>query len=440
MISFFKEEFNPFALKKYFKNTSWSVFEKAYRSLLTAVVGFFIIRYLGPDRYGAFGYTISFLHIFAPIGSLGLYAILLRDFARFPEKSNRYLGTAFILHAFSAFVAIGLAVLFLLILKADKELFYYVVIALSSLILHPFIILEFFFHANTKAKWVAYTQSISFTIISILKIVFMLMKLDLIYFIILVPVEQCLSSFGFLTTYLINGGKLKSWVFDKKLAVSLLGQSWFYIGSAIALRIYFKSDQIMIQQWLGERQNGFYAAATRFSEASYFLPIAICNSLIPALVNAKMQDFGRYLRRFQQLYDLLAWIAIPKLIFIFFTANYIIIWIIGESYSPSIEILQIHVLSLLFVFTGVVSDNWLLQEKLYKYILLRHSFGAVLNVVLNLIFLGPFGIVGAAYSTLISYSFSYYFFFLFFKKTRTIFLMQTKSFFAPARFILKRLR
>ncbi|MCK5259540.1 MAG: oligosaccharide flippase family protein [Candidatus Omnitrophica bacterium] len=48
----------------YFLNTAYLLIEKCIRILLTLVVWAAVIRYLGPEQFGIFSYTLSFAVLF----------------------------------------------------------------------------------------------------------------------------------------------------------------------------------------------------------------------------------------------------------------------------------------------------------------------------------------------------------------------------------------
>jgi Na+-driven multidrug efflux pump len=81
-----------------------------------------------------------------------------------------------------------------------------------------------------------------------------------------------------------------------------------------------------------------------------------------------------------------------------------------------------------FVFFGYVANKVLIIEGLSKIILFKEGLGAILNISLNLILIPNFGIMGAAYATVISYSIAFVFSLVLFKKTRFLIKIFFKSF------------
>ena len=116
-------------------------------------------------------------------------------------------------------------------------------------------------------------------------------------------------------------------------------------------------------------------------------------------------------------------VAIP----ITFLSDWLITFLFGEAYLASADVLTIHIWSGAFVALGIASSNWLISEDLQKLSMLRTSLGAVVNIILNFILIPSYGIVGAAFTTLISQITAAFIFDLFYKRTRGNFLMKLKS-------------
>jgi PST family polysaccharide transporter len=99
----------------------------------------------------------------------------------------------------------------------------------------------------------------------------------------------------------------------------------------------------------------------------------------------------------------------------------------GTAYQQAGSVLAVHIWAGIFVFLGVASANWFLIEGLQRYSFYRILSGAVVNVGLNLILIPKFGVIGAAWATVVSQAGANTFFNVFNSKTRPLFFMQCKS-------------
>jgi O-antigen/teichoic acid export membrane protein len=103
----------------------------------------------------------------------------------------------------------------------------------------------------------------------------------------------------------------------------------------------------------------------------------------------------------------------------------------GDQFIESANILSVYVWSIVFVFINSAQWKWYLVMGYQKLALRRLIVGAALNIVLNIIFIKLFGLIGAAYATVLSYAYVGYFGNLISRKLRINFLLISKALFCP---------
>ena len=111
---------------------------------------------------------------------------------------------------------------------------------------------------------------------------------------------------------------------------------------------------------------------------------------------------------YSRIFDVLLLIALSLAIPITFLARPLVTLLYGESYIAAAPILTIHIWAGLFAFMRQLFSRWLILEGLLKYSFFSHAFGAVVNVILNLLLIPRFGGTGSAVATLCSYATSSY--------------------------------
>ena len=266
-------------------------------------------------------------------------------------------------------------------------------------------VIDYYFRAEVKVKYSTYVFLISVLTTSALKILLIILEAPLIYFALAYTVEFVVNAMGFLFAYNFNRLKTRNWKFSKSIAVSLLKDSWPLLFAGLVISIYSKIDQIMIRNMLDNKELGFYAAAVRLSEAWYFIPVALTNSLFPAIVNAKKSSEKFYNNRMQKLYDILAWISLAIAIPVSIFSCEIINIIFGQEFYPAAPVLTIYIWAGVAVFLSLATSQYIIIENFSKLSLYRNSAGMIVNVALNFLLIPVYGIIGAALATLISYSF-----------------------------------
>lgn len=413
---------------KYLKNTSWLLCEKVIRLTVGLFVSVWVARYLGPESFGAFSYAQSFVALFSTIAMLGLNGIVTRELVKSKDLKDKLLGTAFILKIIGSAIVLTLLYITLLFDINDNQTNFFIFIIASSTIFQSFNVIDFYFQSQVLSRYVVYSNLITLIFSSIIKVLLILNDAPLIAFVYVVLLDSIVLMLGFIYFYLKTNHSIKKWSFDYQLAFSLLKDSWPLILSGVVVTIYMKIDQVMIKQMLDSESVGQYAAAVRLSEAWYFIPMIICSSLFPAIINAKTVSDELYKSRCQNLYDLMVFLSVSVAIFMTFFSSYLVEILYGLEYQEASSILVIHIWAGVFAFLGVANGRWVITENLVVNGMIRTTLGAIVNVTLNVLLIEKYGIKGAAISTLISYFLANYFTMILFRETRECFWQQTKAF------------
>jgi O-antigen/teichoic acid export membrane protein len=219
--------------------------------------------------------------------------------------------------------------------------------------------------------------------------------------------------------------------FKLSVARQLLKDSWPLIFSSLVVMVYMRIDQIMIKEMLGDYEVGIYSAAVRLSEAFYFIPMIMTASLFPAILNAKNQSDELYKIRLQRMYTFMVWLAIVIALPMTFLSDWLILSLFGQAYQEAGHVIVVHVWSSVFVFLGVAFSRYLVVENLTKIIFQRTLFGAVVNILLNVLLIPKYGVLGAALATLLSQFSANYVYDLFDKRLYGQLRMKSESLFMP---------
>lgn len=415
--------------KKYFVNTSWVIGEKISLMVLAFFVGIFVARYLGPEKFGLFSYALSYVSLFQVLSKLGLDGILSRTLIQKPEHYETLLGTSFVLKLLGAFAILILIFISFKVVPSNTYMKLLIIVVALGKIFEAFNVIDIYFKSQVQAKYSSLANFSSSLTSGFLKILLIFLKYSLIWFSIVIVLEQMILSIMLLFIFTLKGHCPFNWHFDLKLAKNLLRDSWPLILSGLMVMIYLRIDQIMIKLMINDQALGNYAAAVKLSEIWYLFPIVITQSIFPAILKAKMKSKKIYFRRLQTLYDLMVWLAIVIAVPISFFSNWTISLLYGDAYTTASIVLTIHIWTSVFVFLGLASDNYLLAEGLMKLTLYRSCFGVIVNITLNVILIRNYGIIGAAISTLVSQVMASFVFDLLNKRTIKSFKMKLKSFF-----------
>jgi len=415
-------------IRKYFSNTSWLLGERILRMGVSLFVGIYVIRYLGPEKFGLLSYALGFVMLFGTIASFGLNEILVRDLLQDKTQIKELLSTAFFLKIFG-FLMMGCFIIFALQFTNDDKYTHLMITIISlGIFFQSFNVIDCYFQSQVQSKYVVIVQFIQLLITSLIKIFLILNKATLIWFAIVFMIDQALLSILLLSIYRWK----KEWfsIFSVKweLVTQLFKDAWPLIFSGMMVSIYMKIDLIMIKEMLDVKAVGIYAAAVKLCEVLYFLPVVVMSSLFPAIVEARKQNLIVYRKQVYLIYEIMIGATAIVAIITMFLADWIVYILYGSIYQEAATILKIYIWAFVFVSLGVVSSKYLVAENLEIYALYRSVVGAIINITLNWYLIPIYGIKGAAFATLITQIFVAYLFLFCFQSTRYNFWTVTSAF------------
>jgi O-antigen/teichoic acid export membrane protein len=425
--------------RPYLHNTSWIIGEKLVVLGLGFLTTILLARYLGPERFGTLAYATSLVALFGISGHLGLHGLVVRELVKQPTRRPEILGTTALLKFIG--VLVGFAALLgygALFEGISSPAFFLIALAGAGLLLTPFDVVDYWFNAFVKARYVALARvggQLVF-VATVLALVFS--EAGLVTFGLPYLLQAVVAAALLLLLFRATAGiRLRDWRFSRSQARQLLGQGWIiYLASFFAV-IYLRIDQVMLRWLSSPSELGVYAIAARLSEVWYFVPAAIVASVFPKLIELRETDGPQFSFRLQQLFDVLAILGMAIAVLVTLLAPWLVPWIFGADYSGSVSILVIHTWASVFIFMRAALSRWILIENALVFSLLTQGLGALSNVALNYILIPAYGGRGAAWATLISYAIASFFALALYRRSRHVFWMMLKALAAPVRYPLK---
>jgi len=421
-----------YLLQKTIGNTGWMLGDYILRKVVGLLVGVWLARYLGPQLYGELSYAIAVVMIIAPIAMLGLDAISIQRLVKDPSLRDEVLGTSFILMTVGGVAAFGLSLVAIFLARPEDRLAQCLVgIIAAGTIVQSFNAIEHWFESQLQWKFTVYAKTPAFLLLSLVKIGLILVQAPLVAFVWAGLAECALSSAGLLIAYRQRGYLVKAWRFSKTMAKSLLQSSWPLIFSTVLTMVYLRIDQVMLGNLGGNKELGNYSVAVQISEAWFFLPLAICSSVFPALVGAETiseELFSAHLRR---LYGLMAFLAYGFALPVTFFSREIIRLLFTPAYSDAAPLLAILAWAGLFISLDAARNRLILAKNWTRLNLVSVALGGAANILLNFVLIPKYGAMGAVVATVISYWFAVHGTCFLFKPLRKTGLVMTKAMFYP---------
>ncbi len=378
-------------------NFGWLFFERMIRLSLGLLVGSWVARYLGPERYGLFIYYIAYIALFGTIANLGLDGIVVRECSKHPASAAHIVNTVLSLRLICGLVCWIISIIFLFITEGFGTSMVMGAIAGSTLAWQSADTLDLWFQSRGKNNTSVYAKLTAFVISNAIKIFLILLKSELIYFILLTSIEAMLAASILYYAYKKNGHSVNLYINIVK-AKTLLKESWPFMLSGMTIIIYMRIDQIFIKKLLSDYDLGQYSVGIVFSQFWYFLPVIMSTAIAPHLAKAKSISTEIYNKHLLTIFRLFLFSGLFVTIFNYFTADLMIGLMYGEKYKDAVIVLKIHSFTNIFVFMGVAQNLWVFNEGKGKINLIKTVMGTIVSLIGNTLFIQSFGIIGAAYT------------------------------------------
>lgn len=402
------------SLQQVISNTAWLFTDNSLRMALGFFVGVWIARYLGPLQFGQYNYALALVTIFGVIGGLAMDANVVRDLVNDPRASREILGTATVLKLLGGLLAGALCFGTIIVLRPKDHLFHWLTgILAAAIVFQACETITLWFQSQLQSKYTVWAKNAVLIVMTLVKVLLILLNASLLAFAWTSLGETILAMLALIFAYQRSGQRITTWTVRLERAKSLLKEGWPLLISAISSMLYLRVDMVMLGEMYSEAAVGIYGAATRISEAWYFIPMAITASLQPVIIEARKRGEELFHSRLRSIYGLMSAISVCGAIIVTIFADQLVVSLFGEFYRDAGMVLAVHVWASIAVFLGVVSSQYLVIENLQRISMYRTSIGLGSNVVLNIVLIPKHGAVGAAIATLISYfiaTFSMYFF------------------------------
>lgn len=389
------------------RNVSWLTGERVLQLAVGMVVGVWMARALGPDRFGLYSYALALVAVFASAASLGIDAVIVRDLVREPARAGTILATAFRLRAAGAgAVTLVLAVLATALYRHEPLTLALILLLALATPFKAFDVIDPWFQARTEARPVVRARSAALLIGGLARVAVLLAAGgSLLALAAVEPVVGALGAVLLVRAFRRASAGTPAGRWDRPTAAALLRDGWPMLVAGMGVIVYMRVDQIMLEHLggaAGSHALGLYSAALRVSEATYMLPTVVVTAVFPHVVHSRTEGREVYEARLGRLYALMTAMALAVAVPMTFLAGPLVRLLFGPSYAGAGVILAVHVWTALFAFWGVVGTAWAVTEGLTRITPVRTLQGAAINVGLNLWLIPRYGGLGAAVATLVS--------------------------------------
>jgi O-antigen/teichoic acid export membrane protein len=419
-----KETFSQQGFKKYLRNTTWMFLTYGLRLFTGFFVGLWLARYLGPRDYGIYNYVISLTMIFVTIATFGTTEIILKKILH-DSDNDESLKSGFDLRmGLSVILFLGLG-LYAYFFEPSQEVQFYILISSFALFFQPFEVVDSYFRAKVQAEKSSIGRMLQLAVSSVAKILLIVSGSPLKWFYLVFVFDAIFYAALVMTAYLKSNPNFLPQKIKMDSIKEIARESYPLMIIAVSSLMLARFDQVIIGQMLTKYDVGLYSAASKTIEIGTLFSVLISLSLYPAILNAKKAGVEVYLRRMAMLNRLLVGGGVVLSAGVFFFAAPIIKLLFGDKFSASADIMKVLSFNILFISFYQVSYRWYLSENLQSLMMKKTLAAVIVNIGMNFVLIPRFGILGAAYSSIITSLIFHFLFEALFKRTRECFKINT---------------
>jgi len=387
-------------MHKIAKNTVFLSVAQIIGRLMGFFYFLFLARFLGVATFGVYNFTLAFIYNFIPVADFGLERLVLRDISREPDKISFYLPRLLPLRLFLSLIAyLGALLLGVILGQSSQQIFY---LAVFGLFVFPYsftYLLSSFLNAQEKMKYMAMAVVFGQLLISILGVVFALLKMSLAVIFSAGVLGQLIIALIFLFKAGSWGLSL-GWVIDKKFFKEAIGQSWVFAILTIVSVFYLRLSILMINILIGAEATGLYGSAFKFIEAMILIPQSVALALFPYFSRLTLNKM-----RIKEI--ILPYIKGVAFLFLFSLPFVLILTIFPETiikiaynndYLLAAPVFKILALSLILFYVNALAANIIHNSKEIKLFLPLLISNFLIKILFCLLFIPKWSIIGAAWA------------------------------------------
>ncbi len=382
------------------KNAFWMTLANISQTISGILIALLVGRSLGPAFLGDYSFSYAFGVLASILINVGFPTLIVRNVAAHKDLHNKY----FVNILFSKLALALVAIIFICIagFLFKKDNFYlFVSINLAGLLSSFAVFFFMFLRAHEKMK----PEGLVNTIVNIsgaLAFLFLYAagKMALINIIAVLVIKEVVRVFfAFFVYKRFFNAEFQKHLFKIHDSFEIAYNSLKFATNDFVNMLNLQIDVLMLGFMQTNTAVGYYSAALRFVNPFRMIVFSISQAALPKLsyiwVNQR-EMFSRYFHKYLR-YVIIGMIVIS--IPIFLNAHYLIEILFGKNFSPSINLLKIFSIFLVF-FSALPYLSTSLYSRHKESVVLRISIICmVLNVIGNAVLIAMFSYYGALIAT-----------------------------------------
>jgi O-antigen/teichoic acid export membrane protein len=372
---------------------------------LQFVVTIYLTRVLLVDAFGLFSFVQAFLWFGVILTDFGLSTIGTRDLAQSPRRL-RTLSTVILALRLAIF---AVEMLLILVVPAGPHvgpnLYWLFVFSFLSLLAYA-ITTDWIFRGFERMEYVAAWEALPRVIWLAGLVLFVHGPQDLLMVPLLRFVGEIVTAGALLAIAWARypqSRPVRAVLHPLNIKI-LVQQAAPVVVAALLGQVYYNVDTILLGILKDAGTVGHYSAAYRVVTlllTGAFLLAATYQPILARTFATDRAGFAQHLRRLSAA-ALLLGVVLPAVVAL--AASPIVRILFGGRFAPAAGPLVVLMGSMPFAYLGMAYGTALVAAGMQRHMMIATAAGAAVNVAANLLLIPPFGMMGAAIATVVSYA------------------------------------
>ena len=387
-------------MKQQNKNFILNVGYQLLMYLFPLVSAAYVSRVLGANNIGLYSYVNSIVTICGMFGLLGISNYGNRETAKVRDdrkKLSEVFSSVYTLQLMLSAVVLAVYILAITVIPTDnKRLFYIQALNILSVACD----ITWLFFGLEKFKLVLFRNFLVKLISLILILIFVRSENDLWIYTLIMSASTFLSQ----AVLLAMSRKVAEFKFCGVSAVAKHFKSCCILFiPVIAFSVYRIMDKTMLGAMAAKSQLGYYENAERLINIPIMVISALGTVMLPHMAYSIENGKGEYRQTIASSMRLALNIASFSAFGLLAVGKDLCVAIFGKQYSNSGYIVMLLSCTVLAsAWANVIRTQYLIPKGLDKIYVTSTLIGAAVNFLFNIVFIRPYGAVGACFGTILA--------------------------------------
>lgn len=357
----------------------------------------YVSRVLGTDGVGTFSYTYSIVNYFILIGMLGINNYGNRTIAKCREDSKELSKNFLSIYAIQFTMTILMIIVYAIYVFETSN--YRTIFLIQSLYLVSTLFdVNWFFFGLEKFK-VTVTRNIILKIISFILILLVVKTKNDLWKYTFIMASSTLIGQLVLISFLRKHIKLQKITFSD-IKVHLRPCLILFIP-VVAVSLYKIMDKTMIGALSGVEEVGYYEQAEKIVNIPMGIITALGTVMLPRISNlvykGDKETVNKYIKKSASF---MMFLAFPIFLGLIAVSTDFIPMFLGQEFAKSSIVLNYLSITLIFIsFANIIRTQYLIPNERDKEYIVSVILGAIVNLIMNIIFIPKLASIGACFGT-----------------------------------------